>query len=193
MASRSEPANLIAATGGRRFDLDQCAASASVFNWVAFSSRRRRPVFDTSGKRRRQLWHRWIGTLVIGLFEVAGLGMGRVKYLAYYLRSSELRAFVRHGGAKSNLLARRIVALGLDPYEVALSDPALVRRLQKLCKLCDNRKCCLQDLTGTSHGSMLRNCRDWRDYCENALALDMLTGLQSRPKNTARSSFPYLR
>jgi hypothetical protein len=147
----------------------------------------------TSGKRGRQLWHRWIGTPVIGLFEVARLGMGRVKYLAYYVRSSELRAFVRHSGTKSNLLARRIVALGLDPYEVALSDPALVRHLQKLCTLCDNRECCLQDLTGMANGSVLRNREDWRDYCENALALDMLAGLQSRSKKTPRSSFPYLR
>ena len=73
-----------------------------------------------------------------------------------------------------------MVALGLDPYEVALSDPALVHYLQKLCALCDNRKWCVQDLTCTANDVVSRNREDWRDYCENALAIDMLAGLQSR-------------
>jgi hypothetical protein len=64
--------------------------------------------------------------------------------------SSELRAFLRHSNTKDNLLALRMVALGLDPYEAALSDPALVRHLQKLCTLCDNRECCLQGFTRSS-------------------------------------------
>jgi hypothetical protein len=76
---------------------------------------------------------------------------------------------------------RRMVALGLDPYEVALSDPALVCYLHKLCALCDHHKWCVQDLTCTANDDeVLRNCEDWRNCCENALALDMLAGLQSR-------------
>ena len=85
----------------------------------------------TSAERGQRPWQRWIGTLADGLFEAARLGVGRVKYLAYYMSSSELRAFVRHSHNKGNLLARRMVALGLDPYEAALSDPALVRHLQR--------------------------------------------------------------
>jgi hypothetical protein len=104
--------------------------------------------------------------------------------------SSELRAFVRHSNNKDNLLARRMVALGLDPYETALSDPALVRHLQKLCTLCDNRECCLQDLTRTSNGSVLKNHESWRDYCDNALALDLLAGLQSRSRTAPKRSSP---
>jgi hypothetical protein len=140
-------------------------------------------VFGTSGRRGRRLWQRWIGTLAVELFETARLGVGRVKYLAYYMGSSEFRAFVRHGRRTGNLLARRMVALGLDPREVALSDPALVRHLQKLCALCDNRECCLQDFIRMSNGSVLKAHEDWRDYCDNALALDLLVGLQSRSKN----------
>ena len=144
-------------------------------------------MFGTSGKRGR-LWQRWIGTLSNGLFEAACVGVGRVKYLAYYMGSSELRAFVRHSNNKGNLLARRMVALGLDPYEVALSDPALVRHLQKLCTLCDNRECCLQDFTHSSTGSVSKSHEYWRDYCDNALALELLVGLQSRSKNALKSS-----
>jgi hypothetical protein len=138
-------------------------------------------VFGTSGTRGRQLWQQWIGTLVIGLFEVARLGMGRVKYLAYYMASSELRAFVRHSGNRSNLLERRMVGLGLDPYELAHSDPTLALHLQRQCTLCDNRECCLQAFAREPSGAALKD--DWRDYCPNALALDMLVGLQSRSRN----------
>ena len=145
-------------------------------------------MFGTSGERGQRPWQRWIGTLANGLFEAARFGVGRVKYLAYYMGSPELRAFVRHSNNKDNLLARRMVALGLDPYEAALSDPALVRHLQKLCTLCDSRECCLQDFTRTSNGSVLKNHEGWRDYCDNALALDLLTGLQIRSKTALKSS-----
>jgi hypothetical protein len=147
-------------------------------------------VFGTSGERGQRPWQRWIGTLAHGLFEAARFGVGRVKYLAYYMGSPEFRAFVRHSNNKDNLLARRMVAIGLDPYEAALSDPALVRHLQKVCALCDSRECCLQDFTRTSNGSVLKNHEGWRDYCDNALALDLLMGLQSRSKTVPKRSFP---
>jgi hypothetical protein len=166
--------------GRSRFDLDQCTIGALVFNGVSFSSRRKWPVVGTSGKWGQQPWQRWIGNLAKRLFEALLLGTGRLKYLAYYVGSSELRGFVRHCRNQDNLLARRILALGLDPYEVALSDPALVCFLRKLCALCDNRKWCGQDLTRTANDAVLRNREDWRDYCENAFVLDMLAGLQSR-------------
>jgi hypothetical protein len=140
-------------------------------------------VFGTSGERGQQLWQRWIGTPAIGVSEAACLGLRRLRYFAYYMGSSELRAFVRHRTNKSNLLARRMLALGLDPYEEALSDPALVRHLQKLCMLCENHECCLHDLTRTTNGSVLKNHQAWRDYCDNAFALELLIGLQSRSKS----------
>ena len=135
---------------------------------------------------------RWLQRLIRiragELLEVGCLCTERVKYLAYYMGSPELRAFVRHSNTKDNLLARRMVALGLDPYEAALSDPALVHHLQKLCTLCDSRECCLQDFTRTSNGSVLKNHEGWRDYCDSALALDLLIGLQSRSKTAPKCS-----
>jgi hypothetical protein len=147
-------------------------------------------VFGTSGERGQRPWQRWIGTPANGLFEAARLGIGRVKYLAYYVRSSEFRTFVWRRHNKGNLLARRMVTLGLDPYEAALSDPALVCHLQKLCMLCDSRECCLQDFSRMSNGSVVKNHEGWRNYCDNALALDLLIGLQSRSKTAPKCSVP---
>jgi hypothetical protein len=130
-------------------------------------------------------FRQWIGIRAGELLEVACLRAERVKYLAYYLGSADLRAFVRYSRSDANLLARRMEALGLDPYELALSDPALVRHLQKQCILCDNGQCCLQAFAREPRGAALRD--DWRDYCPNALALELLVGLQSRSRPIANS------
>ena len=135
----------------------------------------------------RQWWQRLIGAPADALLEAAGLCTRRVKYLAYYAGSANLRAFVRHSHSDANLLARRMEALGLDPHELALSEPALVHHLQKQCTLSDNRECCLQAFAREPRGAALRD--DWRDYCPNALALDMLVGLQSRSRPIANSHF----
>jgi len=119
------------------------------------------------------------------LLEVACLHIQRVKYLGYYAGCADLRAFVRNSHNDDNLLARRMLALGLDPYELALSDPALVRHLQRQCTLCDNRECCIQDFAREPSDAALRD--DWGDYCPNILALDMLVGLQSRSRTTAKT------
>jgi hypothetical protein len=134
----------------------------------------------------KQWWLRLIEIRAGELLDVGRLCTGRMKYIAYYVGSGNLRAFVRCSRNDANLLARRMVALGLDPYELALSDPALVRHLQKQCTLCDNRECCLQVFAHESSAA-LRD--DWRDYCPNALALDMLVGLQNRSRTRAK---PYL-
>jgi hypothetical protein len=137
-----------------------------------------------------QWWQRLIEIRAGELPEGVLLCIGRVKYLAYYVGSADLRAFVRCSRNDANLLARRMVALGLDPYELTLSDPALVRHVQKQCTLCDNRECCLQAFAREPSGVALRD--DWRDYCPNALALDMLVGLQSRSRTMAKSHFHIL-
>ena len=91
----------------------------------------------------------------------------------------------------ANLLARRMVALDLDPYELTLSDP-LVHHLQRQCTLCKSREGCLLDLAHECKGAAWRDRRKWREYCPNASALDILIVLQSRSKTAPRYSFPYL-
>jgi hypothetical protein len=81
-----------------------------------------------------------------------------------------------------DLLRRRMLALQLDPYEMALSDPALLRHLQRCCGLCESREDCASDLARASAGQAWPGRDDWRDYCENALALEMLIALRRRSK-----------
>ena len=47
------------------------------------------------------------------LLQAVFLGAGRLQYLAYYVSSSEFRAFVRHCRNDDNLLARRMVERGV--------------------------------------------------------------------------------
>ena len=110
-----------------------------------------------------------------------------IAIIALVAKMSDLRTLVRR-----SLLARRMAALDLDPYELALSDPALFRHLQRQCTLCESRKSCLQDLAHDYRGAAWRDRREWREYCPNASALDMLILLQSRSKTAPKYSFPYL-
>ncbi|HET7681476.1 MAG TPA: hypothetical protein VFK79_15235 [Xanthobacteraceae bacterium] len=90
----------------------------------------------------------------------------------------------------SNLLERRMVALNLDPAEVARSEPALFRSFQRLCTSCQSPMHCVRDLAlEFSRDPGQPASSDWRDYCPNATMLDMLSTLQScsLPAKTATS------
>ena len=127
-----------------------------------------------------------LGILIASILATAfWVGLARV-------RLDYLSKLVMHRRSDATLLTRRMVALDLDPYELRLSDPALLRHLQMRGTLCDNCEFCVQDLARESGSATLRDRQDWRDYCPNALALDMLVGLQSRSRTTAKYSFPYL-
>jgi len=86
------------------------------------------------------------------------------------------------GNNAANLLLRRMAILSLDPSELRRLDLPLMHHMQMQCELCDNRQYCEQALTTASSGSALQDCDDWRNYCPNALALDLLSGLQSRSR-----------
>jgi len=96
------------------------------------------------------------------------------------------------GGRADDLLRRRMLALELDPFEMALSDPALLRHLQRCCGLCESREDCASDLVRASAGQAWQGRDDWRDYCENALALEMLIALRSRSKAAPKYQCPYI-
>jgi hypothetical protein len=113
----------------------------------------------------KQCWQAWIGIWAAELVELARC------------------VLVRRSRNDANLWARRMVALDLDPCELRLFDPVLARHMQRQCSLCESREYCLQVLTS---GSALRDGEDWRDYCPNALALDMLSALQSRSRTAPR-------
>jgi hypothetical protein len=89
-------------------------------------------------------------------------------------------------------LRRRMVALDLDPYEWALSEPALVRHLHRCCSRCESHARCAFNLAAESTGALPQEHQDWRKYCPNAATLDMLSAVQKRSSVTPKYSFPYL-
>jgi hypothetical protein len=139
-----------------------------------------------------QLWRRWMATSADELLETARLGSDKLEYLAFDLDVSNSDLCPVAGGHAGDLLRRRMLALDLDPYELALSDPALLRHLQRSCALCESREDCASDLARASTGQAWQGRDDWRDYCENALALEMLMALRSRSKAAPKYQLPYL-
>jgi len=76
------------------------------------------------------------------LLETARLGSDKLEYLTQDLRVSNSDLCTIAGGHPDDLLRRRMLALELDPYEMTLSDPALLRHLQRCCALCESREDC---------------------------------------------------
>ena len=123
---------------------------------------------------------RWMERLANQLGEAARLGSDELEYLTQ----------TSAGSRPDDLLRHRMFALELDPYELGLTDPALLRHLQRCCAPCESRDACAADLARASRG---RACQDdWHDYCENAMALEMLIALQSRAKPAPKFQFPYI-
>jgi hypothetical protein len=139
-----------------------------------------------------QLWRRWMATRADQLLETARLGSDKLEYLTHNPKVSSSDLCTIAGGRADDLLRRRMLALQLDPYEMALSDPALLRHLQRCCRLCESRKDCASDLVRSSAGQAWQGRDDWRDYCENALALEMLIALRSRSKAAPKYQCPYI-
>ena len=137
-----------------------------------------------------RLWRRWMAAQVDQLLEAARLGSDKVEYLTYGQEISTADRCKVAGKHVDDLLWRRMVAFGLDPYELGLSDPALLRHLRRRCALCQSRKDCASDLAQASAGQAWLGRDDWRDYCENALALEMLIALRSRSKAAPKYQCP---
>jgi hypothetical protein len=84
---------------------------------------------------------------------------------------SELRAMAKRGPGAADLLLKRMAALDLDPAEVAQVGPETFRDLQRVCSLCESKRCCVRDLAHDAAAPQ------WQDYCPNAqtlIALDTL-------------------
>jgi hypothetical protein len=141
-----------------------------------------------------QWWRHWIEARATELLEVARLGAGEVEYLTHDVDTSEsdFRASGWRWPNEANLLACRMVAIDLDPYELTLSEPALTRHLQSRCMLCDSRGRCLQDFGCKAGDPAWHDREGWREYCPNASLLDMLSALKGCSKAAPKYSLPYL-
>ena len=139
-----------------------------------------------------QSWRRWMARRADQLLETARLGSDNLEYLTHDLKAADSDLCTVAGGHGDDLLRRHMLALDLDPYEIALSDPALLRHLRRRCALCQSREDCASDLARASAGRAWQDRDDWRDYCENALALEMLIALRSRSKAAPKYQCPYI-
>ena len=155
----------------------------------AFSLRRRHRSLPNMFA---QLWRRWMATRADQLLETARLGSDKLEYLTYDLGAPNSGLCSIAGGRADDVLRRRMRALELDPYEMALLDPALLRHLQRCCGLCESRQDCASDLARASAAQAWEGRDDWRDYCENALALKMLIALRSRSRAAPKYQCPYI-
>jgi hypothetical protein len=77
---------------------------------------------------------------------------------------------------ETELLQRRMVALGLDVEAWAHFEPVMLGELQGLCAACASRQRCAYDLVTHFDDP---TWPDGRDYCPNVAKLDMLSALQS--------------
>ena len=84
------------------------------------------------------------------------------------LSAAEFRTLVRLGPNATDLLERRMEALGVDPIAASVAAPATFRDLQCVCSFCKTAGRCLRDLG--------RDPSDpaWKDYCPNAKTLTTL-------------------
>src|SRR6266540_5589543 len=120
----------------RSLDLDQCAPTACAATICKRSEEESMLAFPPHQRGWPVLWAfaQWwqqhgIGARATEMLEAARLGAGDVAYLTHDagMSGSDLRALARPGPDE---LARRMVSLDLDPYELALSEPALLHHLQ---------------------------------------------------------------
>jgi len=137
-----------------------------------------------------QWWRRWMAMRADQLLETARLGCDNLEYLTHDPKAADPDLCAVGCNPGDDLLPRLMLALELDPYELALSDPALLRHLRRRCALCQSRKDCASDLARLSADQAWLGRDDWRDYCENALALEMLIALRSRSKAAPKYQCP---
>jgi hypothetical protein len=103
-------------------------------------------------------------------FEFARLYPNEVGRIAHDLGMTTpelLRASVE-GEAWRRLLNARLLALGIEPNIINVSEPEYTRDLERICTLCDSKTQCTRDLNRRPESGI------WRTYCPNASTLDLL-------------------
>ena len=82
--------------------------------------------------------------------------------------AGELRALAAKGPGAADLLEKLLLKLHVDPAQLAKTNPAIMRDLQRVCVVCGHKERCqheLSDDTAAEH---------YREYCPNAFTLDAL-------------------
>jgi hypothetical protein len=90
--------------------------------------------------------------------------------IAYDLRVSphDLEELVRKGPHAADELPKLLKALGIDEAVLASTQPFLLRDMERVCALCEQKRQCDRDLAeGTS-------AEHYKDYCTNAPTIERL-------------------
>lgn len=91
-----------------------------------------------------------------------------LEYKLVGMNTNQLCELMNMVPGAADLLQKMLVVLHVDPQEVAKTNPAVLRDLQRLCITCSNKKQCAHDLAqGTA-------AKHFHDYCPNAFTLDAL-------------------
>ncbi len=80
----------------------------------------------------------------------------------------ELDQLVRRGPHAADELPKMMAAVGLDAQAIARAQPLVMRDLERVCALCEQKTQCGRDLTaGTA-------AQHYKEYCANAATLASL-------------------
>ena len=89
--------------------------------------------------------------------------------------ATELRALAAKGPGAANLLEKLLLKLSVDPAQLSMANPAIMRDLQRLCVVCGQKERCRHELAqGTA-------AEHYREYCPNAFTLDALFKQKTDP------------
>jgi hypothetical protein len=84
------------------------------------------------------------------------------------LSNADLEALVRRGSDAADELPKILKALGIDQADLARTEPLVLRDMERVCALCNQKRRCDRDLAaGTS-------AAHYEEYCANAPTIDGL-------------------
>ena len=104
------------------------------------------------------------------LKEMREMDAGNFGQIASELRmsSADLAALVRRGPHAADELPRMLKALGIDQEALVRTEPLVLRDMERVCALCNQKRRCDRDLAaGTS-------AAHYGEYCSNAPTIDGL-------------------
>jgi transcriptional regulator with XRE-family HTH domain len=90
--------------------------------------------------------------------------------IAYDLRVSpdELEQLVRNGPHAADELPKLLSALGIDEATLANTQPFLLRDMERVCAMCEQKRQCDRDLANGA------SAEHYKDYCANAPTIERL-------------------
>ena len=108
-------------------------------------------------------WRRWRehAATLAGLSDCGSDELRRVAH-DIGVDAGDLRVLAGKWPDAADLVVRRAAVLGLDAAELERDQPQVMRDLERVCSLCDNKRACQHDLSRGPAKS------DWQDYCPNA-------------------------